>query len=107
MLEAAKGLIRTQFMDVVDDPDTIVAEFKRRFYDTKLFHDKYAGGKFAQYLLGRHADKAREFSAEKAHHLLEETQLFIEAAYACHAKLLEQGVVAPALGGQPAATASV
>ncbi len=107
MLEAAKGLIRTQFMDVVDDPDTIVAEFKRRFYDTKLFHDKYAGGKFAQYLLGRHADKAREFSAEKAHHLLEETQLFIEAAYACHAKLLEQGVLAPALGGQPAATASV
>lgn len=107
MLEAAKGLIRTQFMDVVDDPDTIVAEFKRRFYDTKLFHDKYAGGKFAQYLLGRHADKAREFSAEKAHHLLEETQLFIEAAYACHAKLLEQGVLAPALGGQPATTASV
>jgi sulfite reductase (ferredoxin) len=107
MLEAAKGLLRTQVMDVPDDPDTIVAEFKRRFYDTKLFHDKYAGGKFAQYLFGRHGDRVREFSEEKANHLLEETQLFIEAAYACHAKLLEQGVLAPALGGQPAITASV
>jgi len=107
MLEAAKGLIRTQMMDIADDPDTIVAEFKRRFYDTKLFHDKYAGGKFAQYLFGRHGDKAREFSEERAHHLLEETQLFIEAAYACHVKLLEQGALAPALGGQPAVTASV
>ena len=91
MLEAAKGLIRTQFQDVPDDPDVVVAEFRTRLYDSKLFWDKYAGGKFAQYLFRRHADQERAFDEEKARYLIEETQLFIEAAHACHGKILEQG----------------
>lgn len=91
MIEAAKGLIRTQFQDITDDPDRIVTEFKRRFYDTGLFHDKYAGGKFAQYLFRRHQDKNRTFNRDNARHILEEAQLFIEAAYACNAKMMEQG----------------
>ena len=33
-----------------DDPNKIVEEFRRTFYDTKLFFDPYAGGKFANYL---------------------------------------------------------
>lgn len=94
MLDAARGLVRTQNMDVADDAETIVREFRERFYDTKLFWDKYAGGKFAEYFLDRHAgDTGREFSAELAHHLVEETMLFIEAAHACHARMLEQGIV--------------
>ncbi len=35
MLIAAKGLVRTQMWDVPDDPDRIVAEFKRRASTTR------------------------------------------------------------------------
>ena len=77
------------------DAEQIIAEFKARFHDTELFHDKYAGGKFANYLLHRHDDKDRAFSQEGAHHLVEETNLFIEAAHACHGKILEMGSAAP------------
>ncbi|HEX4025698.1 MAG TPA: nitrite/sulfite reductase, partial [Steroidobacteraceae bacterium] len=72
MLIAAKGLVRTQLWDLGDEPDRIVAEFKTRFYDTQLFQSpdagQYAGGKFALYLLNRHADKGRVFTADKARH---------------------------------------
>ena len=91
MVEAAKALVRTQLQDVRDDADTVVEEFRDRFYDSGLFHDKYAGGKFAQYLFQRHEETDRRFDAENARLLMEETQLFIEAAHACHARMLEQG----------------
>ena len=47
--------------------------------------------KFAHYLLARHADRDRSYGQERARLLIEETQLFIEAAYACHTRLLEKG----------------
>ncbi|MGQ0656887.1 MAG: hypothetical protein ACT4NU_02155 [Chromatiales bacterium] len=106
MLEAAKALVRQQGQDIRDNPDTLVAEFRRRFHDTRLFHDQYAGGKFAEYLFKRHEDTARDFSDEKARRLLEEAQLFIEAAYACHARMLEQGRAAPAATGASVARAT-
>jgi sulfite reductase (ferredoxin) len=92
MLLAAKGLVRMQTWDVPDnDTDRIVAEFKTRFYDTQLFQSpdagQYAGGKFALYLLNRHADKGRVFGSDNARHLIEEAQLFIEAAYSCYQRL--------------------
>jgi sulfite reductase (ferredoxin) len=95
MLQAAQGLVRTQLLDVSDEPEQIVEEFRARFYDTKLFYDKYALGKFAQYLFSRHADKDRAFTADNARHLVEETQLFIEAAYACHHRMSEMASGAP------------
>ena len=55
MLKAARALVRTQFLDVGDSPDRIV-EFKTRFFDTELFFDQYAKGKFGQYLLDRHSN---------------------------------------------------
>jgi len=107
MLTAAHGLIRQQYYDVPNEPDVIVAEFRTRFHDTQLFHDKYAGGKFAQYLFHRHEDRDRPFTHEAAHHLVEEANLFIEAAHACHGRMLEQGTGAaplPGDGGAPAAS---
>jgi sulfite reductase (ferredoxin) len=94
MLIAARGLVRTQLWDLSEDPQRIVTEFKSRFYDTQLFQSpdagQYAGGKFALYLLNRHADRERVFSAEKARHLVEEAQLFIEAAYGYYQRMSEQ-----------------
>ena len=105
MLKAAQGLIRIQFRDVGDRPDEIIGEFRRRFCDTELFNDKYADGKFANYLFHRHEDRERVYSREAAHHLVEEANLFIEAAHACHGKILELGTAAPVFGDAPLAPA--
>ena len=83
MLQAARALIKTEFLDVRDDPDILVEEFRKRFYDTELFHDKYAGGKFAHYLFRRHESSSQTNTQDHAHTLVEEAQLFIEAAHAC------------------------
>jgi sulfite reductase (ferredoxin) len=101
MLQAAKGLVSTQLWDIGEDAEQIVSEFRRRFYDTQLFQSmgagQYAGGKFAQFLLARHADSARVYSADNARHLIEEAQLFIEAAYDCNSRLdVSFGAAAPA-----------
>ena len=85
MLRAAQGLVKDRKPDVSEDEDQIIAEFTARFYETQLFWDKYAGGKFAEYLF-----KAREFIASgksadagRAVQLLQEAQLFIDAAHDC------------------------
>ena len=94
MLRAAQGLVKDQNHGVSDDENQIIGEFTARFYDTQLFWDKYAGGKFAEYLF-----KAKEFvnhakaaDADRAVQLLQEAQLFIDAAHDCHTKL-RSGVV--------------
>ena len=88
MLLAAKGLIKTEFIDISDDPDEIVGEFRTRFFETQLFFDKYAGGKFAMYLFRRHDATDRPGTAEAARQLIEEAQLFLEASHACQARLV-------------------
>ena len=92
MLEAATALIKTEFLDVSEDPETIVSEFRRRFYDTGLFHDKYAGGKFANYLFRRFESLPEDHGRDSSHRLVEEAQLFIEAAHACRERIAEQMV---------------
>ena len=94
MLLAAKGLIKTEFIDIRDDPDETVREFRARFFDTQLFHDKYAGGKFAMYLFRRHDAGVRD-TAEAVRHLIEEAQLFLEASHACQARLTARSMAGP------------
>ena len=65
----------------------MVAEFRRFFYDTKLFFDPYAGGKFAQYFFRIHDEKARAADKEAAHQIIEEAQLFVDAAHQCYSRL--------------------
>src|SRR2546428_2151995 len=89
MLRAAQGLVKTQNPGISEDEQQILAEFTSRFYDTQLFWDKYAGGKFAEYLF-----KTKEFigaaksaDADRSVQLLQEAQLFIDAAHDCHNKV--------------------
>ncbi len=90
MLSAAKALIRMFDIDVVDEPDTLVSEFRRRFYDTELFFDPFAKDKFANYLFKVHADPPNGVDHETAHRQIEEASLFIEAAHACYDRLQQQ-----------------
>ena len=90
MLQGAKALIKTEFLDVSDDPDTLVKEFRERFFDTKLFRDKYAGAKFAQYLFRRHQSPPSKADSDGARQLVEEAQLFIEAAHACWERVADR-----------------
>jgi sulfite reductase (ferredoxin) len=92
MLSAARALVRTEYIDVTEDPDDIVSEFRSRFFDTQRFFDRFAQGKFGQYLLDRHASPPAAVDRDVAAARVEEAQLFIEAAHACEARL------APAAG---------
>ncbi len=89
MLTAAQGLIKTQDPDISNDTVKIVAGFRDRFYDTQLFFDPFAGGKFARYLFVAYESANDNPTLELAHQRVEEAQLFIEAAHACQARLLE------------------
>ena len=86
MLSAARALVRTEYIDVSEKPDDIVAEFKTRFFDTERFFDKYARGKFGQYLLQRHAETPDRLDRDVAAQRVEESLLFIEASHACEAR---------------------
>ncbi len=83
MLHAAKALVKTQFLDIPEEPDVIVAQFRTRFLDTELFFDTYAKDKFARYLFRAHETEVGEYTRDLAHRLTEEAGLFIEAAYRC------------------------
>ena len=87
MVHAAKALVKTQFLDVPEDPDAIVEEFRTRFNDTELFFDAFAKGKFANYLFRVHKEEVAEYNLDKAHQVIEETQLFIEATHACYGRM--------------------
>ena len=90
MVSAAAALVHTQTTDNNGEPARIVGEFRSRFYDTGLFFDRFAKGKFAHYLFRAHEEELDRLSADDAHHLIEEAQLFIEATHACHARIVEE-----------------
>jgi len=94
MLTAAKSLVKTEFLDITDDVNHIVKEFRARFHDTKRFHDKFAGAKFANYLFAAHEVSGNGGRQDLARQRVQEAQLFIEAAYACYEKMSTTGAPA-------------
>jgi sulfite reductase (ferredoxin) len=87
MVMAARALVRTRYLNVGNEPDGIVEEFRTRFYDTQLFFDKYAKGKFAQYFFERHENPPQTHTRETGYRSVEEARLFIEACHECEARL--------------------
>jgi sulfite reductase (ferredoxin) len=86
MMTAAKELVLSK-TPVKDDASEVVREFREKFFDTKLFWDPFAGGKFAQYFFQAVENPVQSPSSDSAHRLVEEAQLFIEAAHSCRLKL--------------------
>ena len=88
MLFGAKALVKIRNADVLDDPDQIVSEFRARFFDTRLFWDPFAGGKFAQYFFDAHQKTGEPYNADRSRYLLDEAQLFIDAAHSCNHRMM-------------------
>ncbi len=87
MVTAAKALVQVENQNVNNDPDQIVSEFRQRYYDTKLFFDPFAGGKFAGYLFAVHEKAGQPYTEESSRYLIDEAQLFIDAAHSCNNRL--------------------
>jgi sulfite reductase (ferredoxin) len=87
MLQAARALSRQKNPNVGEDPEEIAREFRTHYYDTKLFFDPYAGGKFAHYFFKAHEDGAKASDERAAHQLIEEAQLFVDAAHQCYTRI--------------------
>jgi sulfite reductase (ferredoxin) len=106
MLSAARSLVRTEYIDVTEEPDDIAANFKTRFMDNERFFDKYAKDKFGRYLLRRYAEGPGRGDLDDAKARVEEALLFIEAAHACDARASAAapgGPVGEELAKQPGA----
>jgi sulfite reductase (ferredoxin) len=88
MLTAARTLVQLQWQDVPADPDVVVREFRTRFVEPKIFWDTYHHDQFSRYLFQRSEGADPRFNKETAHKLVEEANLFIDAAYKCHAKTM-------------------
>lgn len=87
MLHGAQALLKFKFLLAPEDPDRIVASFRTNFYDTEIFFDPFVRGKFAQDFFRAHEEEGITRTAETAHQLIEEAQLFIEACYSCYARM--------------------
>ena len=87
MVLAARALVRTKHLDVGDDYNTIVDEFRSRFYETELIYDRFAKGKFARYLFKRHAGLPARVDEDYAHQIIDETQLFIENVHTAEQRI--------------------
>jgi sulfite reductase (ferredoxin) len=104
MLTAARGLVRIFHPNVPESSDSIVEEFRRRYYDTQLFFDRFSGGRFAQFLFTAHDSIASSsfdggLTVDLAHRRIEEAQLFIEHAHTTRRKMSDP---AAAMAAKPA-----
>jgi sulfite reductase (ferredoxin) len=83
MLHAARSLLKTRNLNISDDADQVVSEFREQFCDTQVFFDPFAGGKFANYLFDAHKTSGLSNTPESSRYLIDEAQLFIDAAHSC------------------------
>jgi sulfite reductase (ferredoxin) len=93
MLHGATALLRHARVPALAEPDTIAEAFRTHFFDTQLFFDPFAQGKFAQYFFRAHevvGQNGHSHDEESAHRLIEEAQLFIEACHSCYGRMMSQ-----------------
>jgi sulfite reductase (ferredoxin) len=87
MIHAAKALVKISYPNISDDPGEIIGEFRTRLYDTQKFWDPYAGGKFANYLFDAQRKADQAYTGDSSRYLIDEAQLFIDAAHSCYHKM--------------------
>lgn len=93
MMHGALALLRLRIADFPEDAGRIVSEFRSHFFDTRLFFDPYAQGKFAQYYFQAHERNGVLHDEESARQQIEQAQLFLEAAHSCYGRMMAQSSV--------------
>ncbi len=88
MVRSARALTRENNANIGTDPEEIVAEFRKHFFDTGVFFDPFAGGKFAQYLFRAHDERSKPATRESVHQLIEEANLFVDASHQCYTRMV-------------------
>jgi sulfite reductase (ferredoxin) len=96
MLAGARAMVALELLILPTTDDATVSEFRERFYDTKVFFDRFAHGKFARPLFARHESGPLD-GADAVRELVEEAQLFIDAAHACQIRVAEARAAALAV----------
>jgi sulfite reductase beta subunit-like hemoprotein/uncharacterized protein (UPF0332 family) len=87
MLHGAKALVKLADPNISDDAGRIVAEFRTLYYDSQKFWDPFAGGKFANYLFDAYEKSSQPYNSDSSRYLIDEAQLFIDAAHNCYNRL--------------------
>ncbi len=87
MKHAAQGLIKFYNIDISEDPDQVMQEFRERLWDTEIFHDPIAGDRCAHYYFHAHEDRNSPKDREEVHRLMQEAQIFVEASHACNMRI--------------------
>lgn len=87
MLDGARALVKIAHPMISNDPEQIISEFKSLYYDTQKFWDPFAGGKFAHYLFDAHQKSNETYNEDASRYLIDEAQLFIDAAHSCYNQL--------------------
>lgn len=65
-----------------NEPAKVVAAFREQLLDTARFDAASVGGRFGHFLIRAHARPiGDDVSPEAAHQLIEEAQLFVDAAH--------------------------
>ena len=90
MVTATRGLLRLKVPNVGKDTATVVEQFRSEYFETELFFDPYAGGKFGQYFFDAAASQGGDVDSDSAHRQIEEASLFVEACHACSGRMSEQ-----------------
>jgi sulfite reductase (ferredoxin) len=87
MVHGAKALVALANPNIPENPDEIVSDFRALYYDTQKFWDPFAGGKFANYLFDAHQKADQSYTEDGTRYLIDEAQLFIDAAHSCYSNL--------------------
>jgi sulfite reductase (ferredoxin) len=87
MLQAARALAKQKNPNLSEEPQEIEQDFRKYYYDTKLFFDPFEGGKFAHYFFKAHEEGGKANDKQAAHQLIEEAQLFVDAAHQCYTRI--------------------
>ncbi len=95
MSHGALALLKHRNVGFPEDAESVL----QRFTETSLRHEpvprRLRRRQVRTVLLrGARERAANRFNAEQAHRLVEETQVFLEACFACYAKLLQQPAAA-------------
>lgn len=91
MTHAAYWLAKELEPALSDDPSSVVGAFRRLLLEPGTFDAASVGGRFGHFLSKAHEQDLAQCTPKSAHELIEEAQLFVDAAHQYEVKRSTQG----------------